>query len=827
MFAMGLLTAFAMMQSWNLGNRRLLVSEFFLKSIKTESMLQSYLTTLLRNFAKNRVFSVINILGLAIGITCFTIILLFVEREFSYDKFHRDPENVYRVVKDFINKDGTEIPDARVPPALSTAIRRELPEVESVTRFMSNGGRRNLFEYGDKQFYELDLVRIDSSFFQVFDFRFVRGTRERPFNGIRSVILTETAARKYFGDENPVGKIIRTNINNQTDFEVTGVLEDLPENSHFTFDVLIPFESGRNPDTNWTQHFFYTYARLKPFSNAKAFESKVQEIVNRHVPDNLDRYHIQSLTDIHLTSRLKGELGQNGDIQYVRILLIIGIFVLVIAGINYVNLITAQSTKRAKEIGVRKVTGAFRRLLVGQFLFESVAMVLIAFLLAVIMTSLLLPFTKQIFGSDLTAFLSESKSIRTILPCSILAIGILSGIYPALYLSSFQPLKVLRGKFFSTAPGIHLRQGLVVFQFVMSSVLIIGFLVIHQQLEFIRNKNLGFDHQNVLTVANVIGIANPEAIADDFRKISSVERVARASGGILGLRNSMNGVADKNHENHISLNFIRTDYDYIPTLKIQLVDGRNFSPQFPSDSSAIIINEAAVIQLGLTQPVIGQTLKWDDESGVTRDVRVIGVVKDFHFTSFHEEIKPFGFILEVDNGSTFFLRINSANIRGTLAQVEHVWKKHSPDRPIDYSFQDEYMATLHVSEERFQKLFSSFTFLAIAISCLGLFGLVTALAESKTKEIGIRKVLGSTVPGIIRLLTREFVRLVLIALVIASPLALFVTDRWLQGFAYRVDVGWQVFVLAGSVTLSIAFVTVCFQSIKAALANPVNSLRSE
>lgn len=790
-------------------------------------MLQSYFTIIFRNFAKNRVFSAINILGLAIGITCFTIILLFVEREFSYDKFHHHPENVYRIVKDFVNKDGSEIPDATVPPALTYAIRRELPEVECITRFTSNGGRRNLFEYGDKRFYELNLLRIDSSFFQVFDFRFVRGSKERPFNGIHSMLLTETAARKYFGDENPVGKIIRTNINNQTDFEVTGVLEDVPENSHFTFDVLIPFESVRNPDTNWSRHSFYTYARLKPASNAKAFESKVQEIVKKHLPDNLDRYYIQSLTDIHLTSRLKGELGQNGDGQYVRILLIIGIFVLVIAGINYVNLVTAQSTKRAKEIGVRKVAGAFRGLLMGQFLFESVVMVLVASLLAFILTSLFLPSTRQIFGSDLTAFFSESKSIRTILPCSILAIGILSGIYPALYLSSFQPLKVLRGKFFSSAPGIQLRQGLVVFQFIMSSVLIIGFLVIHRQLEFIRSKNLGFDQQNVLTVANVIGIANPEAIADDFRKISSVESVARASGGILGFRNSINGVADKNQENHISLNFVRADYDYIPTLKIQLVDGRNFSPQFPSDLSAIIINEAAVMQLGLKQPIIGQTLKWDDEAGVTRDVHIIAVVKDFHFTSFHEEIKPFGFILEVDNGSTFFLRINSGNIQGTLAEIEKVWTKHSPDKPIDYSFQDEYMARLHVSEERFQKLFSSFTFLAIAISCLGLFGLVTALAESKTKEIGIRKVLGSSVPGIVSLLTKEFVRLVIIALVIAAPLAFLITDNWLQGFAYRVQVSWQVFFLAGSVTLSIAFVTVCFQSIKAALANPVNSLRNE
>ena len=421
-------------------------------------MFKNYLLIILRNFAKNRAFAVINTVGLALGIACFTVILLFVENEFSYDKFHQHPENIYRIVKDFVNNDGTKISDTRTPPALTTAIRNELPEVESITRFVSTGGRRNLLEYGDKRFYELNLLSIDSSFFQVFDFQFVRGSKDRPFNGIHSILLTETTARKYFADENPVGKIIRTNINNQTDFEVTAVLKDVPGNSHFSFDVLIPFESRINPDTDWNRHFFYTYARLKPSGNTLAFESKVREIVNKHLPDNLDEYYIQPLTDIHLTSRLKGELGQNGDIQYVRILLSIGIFVLVIAGINYINLVTAQATKRAKEIGVRKVTGAFRGLLIRQFLFESLVMVLVASLLALMLTSLFLPYTKQIFGSDLTAFITESKSIRTTLPVCILAIGILSGIYPAFYLSSFQPLKVLRGKFFSSAQGIQLRQ---------------------------------------------------------------------------------------------------------------------------------------------------------------------------------------------------------------------------------------------------------------------------------------------------------------------------------------------------------------------------------
>ena len=792
-------------------------------------MLISYIKIVIRNFQKNKVFSLINIVGLALGMSCFTVILLFVENQFSYDKFHHSPENVYRIVKDFVNENDVRVPDATTPPALATALRRDLPEVEYVTRFVpnGNGGRRNLFEYGDKRFYEMNLLRVDSNFFRVFDFQFVHGSKDHPFNGIHSVLLTETTARKYFGAENPVGKIFRTNINNQTAFQVSGVLKDVPQNSHFTFDVIIPFESLRDPDKDWNGYSFYTYVRLNALTDPKSFESNVNDLFKKYQPHSLNQFYIQSLTDIHLKSRLKGELAENGDVTYVRILLIIGIFVLAIAAINYVNLVTAQSAKRAREVGIRKVTGAFRYMLIRQFLFESVLMVLVSSVLSIIITTLLLPLGKAIVGNDLSVLLFESHSIRTILPFCILLIGVLAGIYPALYLSSFKPLQVLRGSFFSTSPGIHLRQGLVIFQFVISGTLIIAFLIIRSQLEFIGSKKLGFDDKNVVLVPNVIGIGNPEAMAEDFKKISSVRSVARASGGIFGLGNAMNGVADKNEHNHISLNFLRADYDFIPTLNIEVTEGRNFSNQFPSDTTGIIINEKAVMQLGLKQPLIGQQLVWDDDTGKTHEVVIVGVVKDFHFTSFHEEIRPFGFILEINNGSTFFLKVQQQNISATLKEIEKIWTKHNPDKPFDYSFQDEQMARLHMAEERFQALFSGFTFLAIVIACFGLFGLVTALAESKTKEIGIRKVLGSSVAGIVSLLSKEFIKLVFIALIIASPVAFFIANYWLEGFAYRVNIGWEVFALSGLSTLVIAFVTICFQAIKAAMANPIKSLRAE
>lgn len=790
-------------------------------------MIKNYLVIFVRNMLTYKAFALINVFGITLGVVCFTIIILFAEFEFSYDRFHQRSGDLYRVVKDFVNIDGVRIPDATTPPALAAALLSDVPEVEAVTRFVPNGGRRNLFQYGDRQFYELELLRIDSSFFQVFDFEFVSGSKGQPFRGVHSMVLTESTARRYFGNEDPIGKTIRTNFNTQTDFEVTAVVKDVPANSHFTFQVLIPFQNLRNADTDWNRHTFYTYVKLKPESDPASFEGKVQDIVDDRKPDNLDAYYIQSIEDIHLTSRLKGELGQNGDLQYVRILLIIGVFVLVIAGINYVNLTTAQSLKRAKEIGVRKVTGAFRRSLIGQFLFESVALALVSSLIAIGLVSLALPYLAPIFGNDLSGLLFRSESIRFILPASVLSIGILAGLYPAFYLSSFRPLSVLRGKLTSTSQGIRLRQGLVIFQFVVSSGLIIGFLVIQQQVAFIQNKDLGFDQHAVLIVPDVAGISSPEVIADDFRKLANVQSVARASGGILGVGNSINGVGDRNGENRTSLNFMQTDYDFIPTMGIDVIEGRNFSPSFISDSSAIIINEAAVLQLGLQRPVVGQTLTWDDEAGVTRNVHVVGVVKDFHFTSFHEQIKPFGFVLSVDNGSTLFIKMEGNTIVSTLESIKNVWKKHHPDKPFDYAFQDEYTAKLYASEERFQKLFSSFTMLAIAVACLGLFGLVTALSESKTKEIGIRKVLGSSVPGIVGLLTREFIGLVVIAFAIASPLSFIVMAAWLEGFAYSVGIQWQVFAMAGATTFIIAMVTVCFQSIKAALANPVHSLRSE
>ena len=722
-------------------------------------------------------------------------------------KFHTRHGDIYRVVKDFVNPDGSALPDATTPPALAKALRTELTDVETTTRIAPNRGRLYLLQYGEKKFYETELIRVDQQFFDVFDFSFVAGSKGNALDQIHSIILTESIAEKYFGNEDPMGKIIRMNVNGGTDYQVSGILKDVPANSHFKFDVIIPFESGRDPDIDWQRSGFYTYARLKPGADAASFASNVSRIVKSHTPNSLDRYYIQPLSDIHLYSHLKWELSPNGDFTYIRILVLIGAFILIIACINYVNLITAKSSERAREVGIRKAIGAVRSQLIRQFLTESFLTVLVSLIFALFISSLVLPLLTPLVGVDLSSLLLTSQVVKWSLPFT-LVIAMLAGFYPAIYLSGFQALKSLRGGFLTSPTGAPLRKALVVFQFTMSSGLIAGMLIISSQLDFMRQKDMGFNEENVLMVPNVRGgIGAPSNVTgawdEKVRQMPGIINVARADG-VLGSNNSVNGVGIASTNSHISLNFIRIDYDFIPTLEIALSAGRNFSRDFVSDSTAIIINQEAVRQLGLQEPVIGQRLAWDDEAGKTHAVTIVGIAKDFHFTNLHTAISPFGFILEVGNGSNFFIRVASTHLTSTLANIEQVWSLHNPGKPFEYTFQDQYVADLHLNDERFAKLFSVFTLLAIAIACLGLFGLTAFLAESRTKEIGVRKVLGASVLSILRLLSREYVVMIVMSLVIASPLAYYLMKSWLQNFAYRIDIGWQVFVFAGVISIVLA-----------------------
>jgi putative ABC transport system permease protein len=783
-----------------------------------------------RYFVKNKLSSFINIAGLAIGLTGFTCIMLYVEHEFSYDKFHSRHSDIYRVVKDFVNPDGSTLPDATTPPALAKALRSELSDVETATRIAPNTGRLYLLQYGDKKFYETELIRVDKEFFQVFDFPFITGNKQKALNEVHSIILTKSTAEKYFGSEDPLGKIIRMNVNGGTDYQVSGVLKDVPANSHFSFDVIIPFESGRDPDTDWSWSGFYTYVLLRRGADATSFASGVAETVKVHAPYTLDRYHHQSLTDIHLHSHLKWELSPNGDVAYIRILILIGAFILIIACINYINLVTARSSDRAREVGIRKAIGAVRSQLIRQFLTESLLTVVASLLLALSLTSLILPLLAAFTGVDLSPLLLTSRVIKWSLPFTVI-IALLAGVYPAIYLSGFHPLKTLRGKFMAGGQRAPLRRGLVVFQFTMSSGLIAGMLIISSQLEFMRRKDMGFNKKNVLVVPNVRGGIGGSVNAtgswdEKVRELPGVINIARADG-LFGSTNAINGVASADLKSHISLNFIRIDYDFIPTLEISLADGRNFSRDFPSDSTAIIINEQAVRQLGLQAPLIGQRLLWDDAAGKTHHVTIIAIAKDFHFTNLHNAISPFGFILEVGNGSNFFIRMASANLESTRAGIERIWNLYNPGKPFEYSFQDEYIARLHMTDERFEKLFTIFTTLAITIACLGLFGLTAFIAEARTKEIGIRKIMGASVISIVRLVSREYVMVIGLSFIVAFPMAYYLMRLWLQNFAYRIDIGWEMFAFAGIISVFLAIITVSFHALKAATGNPINSLRSE
>ena len=793
-------------------------------------MFRSYFTIAWRNFLQNKVAFLINIGGLSAGMTCFIVIFLYVNYELSFDRWRPHAEGIYRVVKDFVNDDGTRIPDATTSPALAPALRREVPEVKTATRFAS-GGRQYLVQYRDKSFYETSLLRIDSNFFDVFGISYLKGSKAASFRDPRSIVLTETMAKKYFGDADPIGQLLHMNLNGGRDYAVTGVVSDVPRNSHFTWDLLIPWESTRDSsiNDNWNWSIFYTYVLLKDHANAASFQEKIQPVFNRHQPTSKDVYYAQALTDIHLQSKLKWELGVNNDIAYIRILIIVGVFVIVIAGINYVNLVTARSIRRAKEVGVRKVIGASRSLLVRQFLTESVCSALIAFFVSLIATQLLLPLVNRIIDRELSLPDANHWPLFGQLFAICAGVGLIAGLYPAVYLSGFRPARVLKGRFMASLESIYLRKGLVICQFVISITLMVSFFTIYRQVEFIQNKDLGFNKSNLLMVPNVRStgrnvLVPPGSWVNEVRKIPAVSDVARAEGEPGGVVGS-NGVSFRNQ--HLSLNFMRIDHAFLSTMQISLKEGRNFFAGFGRDSASVILNEKAVGELGVKPPYLGQQLVWDLEDGRSQLVTIVGVVKDFHFFSLHEAIRPFAFIAEENNGSNFFIKLRSQNLPKEIAAIEEAWTKFNPDKPFYYKFLDEQVSKLYQSDVRFQRLFFCVTLLAMFIACLGLLGLSIFTSEARDKEMGIRKVLGASAGSLFGLLCKDILWLLVIAFGVAIPIAWGVMHSWLQGYPYHIALSWWMFAGCGIVAIVLALGTTSFHAIKAALINPTRVLRSE
>ncbi|HEY6976475.1 MAG TPA: ABC transporter permease, partial [Chitinophagaceae bacterium] len=746
-------------------------------------MLKNYLRIAVRNLWKNKGLSFINIFGLATGMACSLLIFLFVTDELSYDRFNADADRIYRVVKDFVNDDGSSLPDATTPPAAAPAIQKEIPGIEHVTRVFPSWGGHFLVTYKDKHIYEEKIYRVDSSFFDVFTFPFVEGNAKNAFREMNSIVLTRSAAKKYFGSEDPMGKVLHVDIIG--DMMVSGIVKDVPENAHFHFDFLIPIRKfAGNIDGNWEFYNFYTYIKLRPHINIASVEPKIQAIYKRNNPQEKNVFYTQPLTNIHLDSNLKWELEPNGERLYAIVFAIVGLLIILIAAINYINLVTARSSLRAKEIGIRKVSGAYNSSLIKQFLLESVIMCMLAAAVALLIAQLLLPVVNDITAKHLALF-SPGNYVTIYFLFGAILIGILAGLFPALYLSSFKPILVLKGAKISEKGIFNLRKALVVIQFTISIALIAGSLIVYQQVNYIQSAKLGLNKDQVFIIRNYNNLADPQKISfqNELLQIQGIKNVA-TSNGVVGGQNWTTKLNLKGSNNGALVNFLNVGYNYLDVLGIEMKEGRNFSPDFPADTlsngsdktleqdiGSIILNEKAVKDLAVPSPVIGQRLLWSTDADTNYYVKVIGVTKDFHFASFRSEIKPFAFVVNPRRADNLTIKLSTQNIPATIQQIENKWKQFAPEKPFQYFFLDETFATLYKAETNFQKIFVVLVILSIVIACLGLFGLAAFTAEQRTKEIGIRKVLGASVTRITAMLSKDFLKLVVISIVIATPLA--------------------------------------------------------
>lgn len=802
-------------------------------------MIKNYFKIAWRSLLKYKGFSFINIFGLATGMACSLLIFLFVKDEISYDRYHKDSGRIYRVVKDFINDDGTRIPDATSPTALAFAMQREIPEVETVTRLFPNWGGSWIVEYGNKRISEQKFWRADSNFFDVFTYSFISGDPKTALNDVSSVVITESVAKRYFGKEDPMGKTLKISCCGGA-LKVSGVIKDVPANSHFHFDFLSSFAQLKANNDNWDTYNYYTYAKIRPGTDIPAFTKKIQETYNRNQDEKYSVFYVQPLTDIHLTSHLKWELEPNGDRMYVYVFAIIGLFILLIAAINYINLSTAKSTLRTKEVGIRKVSGAMRGTLVKQFLFESLVVCFISSLLAIIIAQLLLPVVNDVTLKQLSVI--NNPLTVGFMVLSALFVGLIAGLFPALYLSSFKPILVLKGLKLNESNALLLRKALVVVQFTISSVLIIGALIIAQQMKFIHNAKLGIDKEQVIVVKNGGSMPLPDrnAYLNMMKRIPGVKKAAGGSFS-LGEGFSTTRMNVKGSDKEIQMNFTTVGFDYMDVVGIEMKEGRGFSADYPADTmnsgipngpldqniGGIVINEKAVKEFNLGHPAIGKQFLWSNDGDTSYYVSVVGVTKDFHFTSLRNEIKPFAFICRPRNSFNFTAKLSADNIKSTLDKLENEWKSIQTNASFEYVFLDDTFSKLYASEARFQKLFISLVILGILIACLGLLGLATFAAQQRVKEIGVRKVLGASVPHVVTLLSKDFLKLVLIALVLAVPVAWYLMNEWLKDFAYRINIEWWIFLVSALIAIIIAFITISTQAIKAAIANPVKSLRTE
>ncbi len=811
-------------------------------------MLKNYFKIALRNLLKNKGFSFINLFGLTIGLACCLLIGLYIWNELSFDRYHANADRIWRVSRQFLNSDGSEqLHLGHLAPPFGPLLKNDFPDIEEVSRMLQF---TVTFRKDDLLFAEDDVFLAEPATFKIFDIPLVSGNPETALNDPFTLLLSESMAEKYFKGENPVNQTLRGM--GQFDFKVTGVFKDFPYNSHFHPNVLASFSTLRDTmvyganqlRTNWGNNSFSTYLLLPKGYPAQNLEAQFPAFIDKNMAgyysqgkaSDRTKLYLTALTDIHLKSHLDSEIEENGNIKRVYIFAIIAALILLIACINYMNLSTARSMIRAKEIGVRKVVGAGRQEIALQFLSEAFLLALVATVLAAMLAQLSMPFVNQVLGQDLEV----SATMLTMLPVAMLAValltGLLAGLYPAMFLSGMKPLNILKSgnAVDRKSGGGGLRKVLVVGQFAISVALIIATVVVFKQLKFMQEKDLGMSKDHVVSMSYYDPLA---ATFDSFRNdilanpaIKSVTRCSRIPSGRLldsfGSAEVELG-ADSLQKSSVDLKSLTVDHQFVPTFGIEVAAGRNFREGQGSDRfGSFVINESAAISIGYPTPedAVGKRIKY-----AGRDGRIIGVLGDFNFESLHQGIQPMIFVIPRD--STFYsyvsVKLEGADISGGLAQLETTWAKFLPQFPFEYQFLDENFGKLYETEQRQGRVFIGFSFLAILVACLGLFGLTAFVAQQRVKEIGIRKVLGATTPGIVALLSKDFMKLVLVALIIAAPVGWYLMDGWLNDFAYRIEIGWWVFVMAGLVAIAVAFFTISYQGVKAAMANPVDSLRSE
>ncbi|MDR3716656.1 MAG: ABC transporter permease [Puia sp.] len=794
-------------------------------------MFKNYIKTAFRNLWRHKGFSLLNIIGLTVGMAAFYLIFLYVLFELSYDSFHTRADRIYRIVCDI--KTPTETLHSDRPAwAVAPHLVGELPEVQSTVRVSM--GDNWLVTRGDRHFEQDDVALADSTFFQVFDFPLLRGNPNTALKEPFSVVLTEATAKKYFGDANPLGQslaLTRSNFH----AVVTGVMKDIPENSQIAASMIVSMNTvtqrlNRGLDDQWGNYGANAYLLLKPGANAHALEAKFPAFLEKmdgtemHAQQMFPTLYLERLRDVYLRST-RGN-SKTGNIINVYVFSIVGIFILLIACINFINLTTARSAERAKEVGIRKVVGAGKGQLARQFIGESVILCLIAFLFTVVFSALLLPAFNHLAGKAISPGIFTHASYLLVLLGTAIAIGIAAGFYPALVLSSFQPVAVLKGRFATGTRGLFLRKTLVVLQFTIATALIIATLVVYNQLNYMRNQDLGFNKSQKMIIdtrGDSAKLVFKQEVGNLPGVISTAMSGSVPGGGNPGAYSQIENVRGEMQIANLDLYFV--DFDYIPQYQIKMVAGRAFSKNFGTDTTqAMVLNEAAVKMFGYTSPAQAVGKKFDQWG---RKGMIVGVMKDFHFRSLQEAIKPLSMRIEPGACDLLSVNVDGHNLPATLSAVERKWKEIIPDKPFSYTFLDETFDRQYRSEDRFGRLFLNFSVLAIFISCLGLMGLASYSTLQRTKEIGVRKVIGASVGGIVFLLSKDFLRLVIWAFLIAAPISWLFMHYWLQSFAYRIDIYWWIFVMAGLTALCIALFTVSFQAFKAARMSPVKSLGTE